>query len=178
MPSKDPDIKEYPYGEWALAPLIGRVTIAANNAQHLVLIIFDILVRDGDLARAIFFSLKSDAAQRDITLAAMAVRLRGAPELLERGRKAFQRLADLSGERNAAIHTIWAVEGSNKRYSPAPGAEHHKRLRQDDFEGQFSELAMNLGGMSSVLFELRTDILMHLHQIDGPQQRQRDPDQA
>src|SRR5690242_2454781 len=67
----------------ALAPVIGRITMKWGDIQCLVLIVLKHLMK-GDLMRArdIFFALKSDRTQRDVTMALAERFLTHEPELL------------------------------------------------------------------------------------------------
>ena len=63
----DPDLEKQ-YDEHAA--LVGHVTLAWSNIHSEVFAIFSLLCgMEGRRSEAIFFALKSDASQRDITLA-------------------------------------------------------------------------------------------------------------
>ena len=76
-------------------------------------------------ARDIFFDLKSDRLQRDITLAAGKTALAEHPALWERFETTLEKVNELAGERNAAVHTVWAIDwqywGMPSLYRPKVG---------------------------------------------------------
>jgi hypothetical protein len=69
----------------------------------------------------------------------------------ERFKTTIDKINDLAGERNAAVHTMWAIDwqywGGPALYFPkigvAPGAIPHKKLK-DDFSAQCAELNRKL----------------------------------
>ena len=102
-------------------------------------------------AQDAFFTLKSDRAQRDMALAAGTTALAEHPALLERFKATLEKINDLAGERNAAVHTMWAIDwqywGGPSFYfakiGVAPGAIPHEKLNED-FVAQFAELNQKL----------------------------------
>jgi hypothetical protein len=133
------------------ATLIGSVVIAYNKVQHLIFVLFVAFSGMPDeQASDVFFALKSDRSQRDIALAAGKTALAKHPTLWERFKTTIEKINDLAGERNAAVHTMWAIDWQYwglALYSPkigvAPGAIPHKRL-SDDFPAQCAELNRKL----------------------------------
>ena len=104
------------------AQLIGSVVIAYNKVQWVISVLFVALSgMPAEEARDIFFTLKSDRLQRDITLAAGKTALAGHPALWERFETTLEKVNELAGERNAAVHTMWAIDwqywGSRRRRS-------------------------------------------------------------
>lgn len=128
---------EEDYDELAL--LVGRATIAWSLVQSTVYLLFIMMLgRSHEEAAALFFSIKTDTGQRDMTLALAEARLKTAPDLIQRYRAAFARVGALAGERNAAIHTLWLVQGET--VTPNPLATHHKRLNVEKHREQFARL--------------------------------------
>jgi hypothetical protein len=141
------------------AVLIARVTIGWNHIQYRILQIF---VRLSGLsfeeAKAIIYTLKSDASQRDITIALAKVVLeKRNPDALKMMLKLFDAIGRASGERNAAAHTLWVLFPDDNTIGPHPELPKHHRLT-DDHIGQFKDL-LNLyysfeRGMVNILFAL------------------------
>jgi hypothetical protein len=137
----------------AHATLIGSIVIAYNEVQYLVFVLF--VAFSGmpfEQARSVFFALKSDRSQRDITLAAGETALADHPALWDRFKRSVNQINELAGERNAAVHTMWAIDwqywGGPSLYfadkiGPAPGAIPPKKLK-DDFPAQCAELSRKL----------------------------------
>ena len=115
-------------------------------------------------AQDAFFTLKSDRAQRDMALAAGTTALAEHPALLERFKATLEKINDLAGERNAAVHTMWAIDwqywGGPSFYFPkigvAPGAIPHEKLNED-FVAQFAELNQKLHEQFVELERIRSE---------------------
>ncbi len=59
------------------AKLIGQIAILMNTLQSIVNAIYiTVIGTDFEVAQAVFFSVKSDAGQRDLTMAAVRARLK------------------------------------------------------------------------------------------------------
>jgi hypothetical protein len=141
----------------AHAELLGRVTIAWNRLQYIFFLIFTALSgMPVGKAQAVYFTLKADTAQRDITAKVAAVALKSRPVLLERFTKIMKAVNDLAGQRNAATHTIWDIEETSGMVEPTPGAKHHGSL-EEDFADQFRRLEASLGRHYSDLVELQRE---------------------
>jgi hypothetical protein len=134
------------------AKLVGSVVIAYNRVQHLIFVLF--VAFSGmptERASDIFFALRSDRSQRDVALAAAKTALVEHPNLWELFKTTIDKINDLAGERNAAVHTMWAIDwqywGGPSLYFPkigvAPGAIPHKKLKED-FSAQCAELNRKL----------------------------------
>jgi hypothetical protein len=134
------------------ATLIGSVVIAYNKIHWVISVLF--VAFSGmptEEARDVFFALKSDRLQRDITLAAGKTALAEHPALWERFETTLEKVNELAGERNAAVHTMWAIDwqywGVPSLYFPKVGVASeailHEKLK-DDFPAQFAELNQKL----------------------------------
>jgi hypothetical protein len=144
------------YGDHAA--LICRVTIKWNTVQMMVYLLFRQLCKlPSDQAQAIFFGLKADSAQRDITRDLAAVVLAPHKALADRTKTAISNLDRLAGERNAAVHTMWAVMSLEGDVTPVPGLRHHGKLEKD-FTSQFQRLERDLSTLLEQFLELRNDI--------------------
>lgn len=135
------------------AKTLGYVTIKYNEAQAFVLHIFiNLSGAERHVARTMFFSMKSDAGQRDMTIAMARVLMVNeegeATDECKRVITAIESLAKLAGERNAAIHTMWYLDGEDSESPdsppdywmiPDPNSIPHPRLQQD-VEKQFTAL--------------------------------------
>ena len=145
------------------AQLIGSVVIAYNRVQWLISVLFVAFSGMPDeQAQDVFFAVKSDGVQRDIALAAGKTALAKHPALWEGFRTVIAEINDLAGERNAAVHTMWAIDsqywGGPALFFPkigvASGAIPHKRLKAD-FQAQCAELNEKLQRLSVELERLR-----------------------
>jgi len=155
------------------AKTIGMVTIKYNEAQAAVLVIF-VLLSDlnRDVARTLFFSVKSDAGQRDMTIALANTKLAEThPEDRRNVVAAIENLSSLSGERNAAIHTMWYLDESfpvkptskKKQWViPDRNSVPHRKL-QTDALSQFKELVGKLEKARILLMfnALKVSLLQH-----------------
>lgn len=88
--------------------LVGRVCLAWNQAHYAVYHLFETLT-GATSSWEIFWTVKADSAQRDITLAAANHLLQKQPDLLTPLKKTFSELGGLAGERNAIVHTPFAT---------------------------------------------------------------------
>ena len=143
------------------ALLIGRISVAANTVQYFVFNLFWLVCQiDIELARAIFFSVKSDAGQRDMTFAAAKSRLILTEEetLLTRIGKMLDQAGKLAGERNAFIHTMWMMQGSDKQMNPSPYSVPHPKLQTHRIKSQADELHKKLSSLVMPMAVLTTDV--------------------
>ena len=126
--------------------LIGRIVVTINSAHWCVFEMMGILLNTSrEDTTPIYYSLKADAAQRDLTLAIMSDRLSEPSEadLAKRISITINDLGKASGLRNAFIHTHWSMEWGNDKLVVTDGKPHPK-LRMDDLFGQGSELLATL----------------------------------
>jgi hypothetical protein len=117
--------------EEVLAEKIGKMTIAWNDCQGIVFMIFHSLL-DSDLGRAvaIFFAIKSDTGQRDITIGLAKYVLASKPGLLGELTAIFTTFNATAGRRNDFIHAIW--RDSEKAGAFAVWFDVRKRLSGKD----------------------------------------------
>jgi hypothetical protein len=140
------------------AMLIGRVTMQWTTIQAAVSHLFRRFSGLDPLrAEAIFFAVKSDTIQRDMTLAAARIALSPFPDLLERTESLFAKIGRLSSERNAATHTMWAVKMPEGRVTPYPSSNQHRRLKIDDHRAQFEQLIAQLNDTFRKAVQLEAD---------------------
>ena len=142
------------------ARIIGHLTIVWNTAQHTILQIFE-AVSDlsPEAAQAVFFAVKSDSGQRDITMALCEAELpQNDSDLLPAISSGIKRLNKVAGDRNAAIHTMWDIGAAVNDGMMLPSRKiqhHHKRLSADaaqQFSLAFQEIvAINHGLSESLL---------------------------
>lgn len=138
------------------AMTLGHVTIKYNEAQAFVLHIFiNLSGAERHIARTMFFSMKSDSGQREMTVAMARVVMvddRGITDECKRVVAAIENLSKLAGERNAAIHTMWYLDSEEEessdapvtyRMGPDPNSIAHPKL-QKDVEKQFKALIKKL----------------------------------
>jgi hypothetical protein len=152
MTSEYPDFEKM-YDEHAA--LVGHVTLAWSNVHSQVFRIFALLCDPiGKRSEAVFFALKSDASQREITLAVINETL--SEPLRKRARVIFGRINRLAGERNLAAHTMWATLMPTGRVIPNPSVRKPPRL-EDDFERQFQALNGKLRELFRELMQFNHD---------------------
>ena len=141
------------------ALIIGQITMQWTTIQVAISYIFRRLSGlDKVRAEIIFSCVKSDATQREVTLALARALLAPQPELLGRLEKLFDKIGRYSGERNAAAHTMWAVKLPEGLVIPYPTASHHRRLKVHDHITQFDRLLNNLGKAFREVMKLDADI--------------------
>jgi hypothetical protein len=91
-----------------LAPLIGHMTIEWNDIQATVFMIFHALMgTEINKSISIFFAIKSDTAQRDITLSLVREVLSRYSTLVSGLVTLFGAINKTAGRRNDFIHAIW-----------------------------------------------------------------------
>ncbi|MDR6624470.1 hypothetical protein [Caulobacter segnis] len=124
------------------AALVGEVTLAWNHTVHQLLRIFCHLTGLEDpLASAIFFSHKSDAAQRGmVKIVAQVVGL--TQDDLVKLTKLLKRLEEVSSNRNLAAHTIFGVtmfDPETNLWGPkvVPALMGQDKRLEPDFAAQF-----------------------------------------
>lgn len=133
----------------AHAEAIGKVTISWSMCQLLVFALFyDLSGMTWENARAVFFALKSDATQREVT-AALAQTLTGTRSPKKKIISAIDRLTQLAGERNATVHTMWQV--SDEGLVPAQGISHFPKLDTANPQKQFELLDAKLTSTHAAL---------------------------
>ena len=151
--------------------LIGRVTIAYNQVQFLLTILFtQVLWGDRELAKAMFDALNSDRGQRDIIRAAASVTLAPHPALHARASALLDRANDISGLRNAAVHTFWDQDLVSGQFIPVPGSRASKRLEELPSQ-QFEKVLLELSALYDDLISLAEDVGLTLALHDRFQTR-------
>lgn len=106
MASGDEDWRE-------LYEMIGRIVVTSNTAHWCVFEMMGILLNTSRAdTTPIYYTLKADSAQRDLTLAIAQDRLVHPEEepLLAKLTAEVNALGRLSGQRNAFIHSHWTME--------------------------------------------------------------------
>lgn len=162
---KDAAIRAYA----AHAEIVGTVACAWNGAQESLYLMFVALMgmRKAE-AEAIFFALKADSAQRNVTRDLANVVLAANTALLKRTKDVINALGDLGGERNAAVHTMWRASVETSSIGPSPLVKHHGALKPNH-RTQFFELARKLVDLEGTLMELADEIRRHLASPDKSQ---------
>jgi hypothetical protein len=97
-----------------------------------------------------------DRIQRQLLLSVGSVALEKYPDMRERLEKTITELDRLAGDRNAAIHTYWAIDLPTGKILAHRRISQHKRLRAD-FEVQFNQLLHALSDHWISLWDLRID---------------------
>jgi hypothetical protein len=148
------------------AAMLGHVSLAWNDCHFMVFNIFHTLSGMAWMqAQAVFFALKADQAQRDITAALLQSAL-GTPSgaaILERGTQLLGQIGGLAGERNAATHTMWATLMPDRKVAPTPMIIPPKTLKED-FSAQFEHLRVRLRKLFIDLVKYHGELAVHLAQ--------------
>ncbi len=139
----------------AHAELIGRVTIAWNDLHRVIGELFEEF-SDSEAARQRYWSVRSDAGQRNLAFAAGMAALRLFPELRQRFETTMVEIDRLAGDRHAALHTYWTRKFPDRKIGPHEQVKRHGRLR-DDFVKQFTELVKKLSHYQTQLWNLHID---------------------
>lgn len=123
------------------AALIGHVTIVWNDTHDLVYHIFEDASGVGEvMAKALFHTLRSDAGQRDLTLAAVRVRLGASAPRFASLKSIFGSISACASARNEAIHTSWGYELLlNEATGEFKMGDIGKRPRHTNDDGKSSE---------------------------------------
>jgi hypothetical protein len=132
------------------AELIGHVVVSWNEVHWFMYVLFATFSgMPEQQARDVFFSIRSDASQRELTLAAGKFALAGRPHLWARLQDVMSAIDKLAGERNAAVHTMWGLNlwealkslpdtPIQMSVGPLKGSRHGSL--KGDFSKQFEEL--------------------------------------
>lgn len=152
---------------------IGAIVVTMNTAHWLVFEMMSLLLNTSrEDTVPIYYSLKADAAQRDLTLAIAADRLTHPIEagLLSRISAAVNDLGKLSGVRNAFIHTHWMQQSSSSGVRFACEGKPHPKLDLNDPLGQAKKLLTSLDELIDRLGDL-CDELEAAPSVQALQQR-------
>jgi hypothetical protein len=139
------------------AELIGRVALLWSDVHQHIGQLFEQFTPSAE-ERKRYWDTPSDNAQRQLARAAASVALREYPDLRERFEKTLDEIDRLAGDRNAAIHSYWAIDLPNGKILPHRSVPPHKSLRAD-FEVQFKQLMEKLSNIWIDLFDLDMDYL-------------------
>jgi hypothetical protein len=137
------------------AALIGRVTLMWSDVHAQVGQLFEDFCASEE-ARKRYWETQSDRTQRQLLLAVGSVALQDYSDLRGRLEKTLAEIDRLAGDRNAAIHTYWAIDLPAEKILPHRRIPSHKRLRAD-FEVQFDQLLERLSDHWLSLFDLHID---------------------
>jgi hypothetical protein len=139
------------------AELIGRVALQWSAVQQQIGQLFE-QFSASDEERKRYWDTPSDLAQRRLVRTAGSIALREYPGLLARLEKTLDEIDRLAEDRNAAIHSYWAIDLPNGKILPHRRVPPHKSLRAD-FEVQFKQLLGKLTDIWIDLFDLGIDYL-------------------
>lgn len=144
--------------EWAkLHTLIGRIVISTNSAHWCVFEAMSILLNTSrEETTPIYYSLKADAAQRDLTIAIASDTLTDPSEtdLLKRLNGTITELGVAAGVRNAFIHSHWKQVYSGGEFSWACDGKPHPKLNLSDPLGQAEKFLADMDVLIGKLLEL------------------------
>lgn len=100
-----------PVSKKALAAWLGEFTMTWNDIHFsLFFILWRLMSKDSMRSEAIFFALRSDRAQRDLTTRTAKAVLGPWPDLCKRLIAAIERIGKLNGRRNDFIHAMWIAD--------------------------------------------------------------------
>jgi hypothetical protein len=137
------------------AELIGRVTVVWNDVHRQVGQLFEDFCASAE-ARDQYWDIQNDSRQRRRLLSEGTFALQEYPDLYERLEKTLAAIDDLAQDRNATIHTYWAIDLPAGKILAHRQVPSHKSLRPD-FEEQFNELLKKLSDQWRSLWNLRID---------------------
>ena len=137
------------------AELIGRVAVVWNDVHVQAGQLFEAFCASAE-ERKQYWDIPNDHAQRRRLLCEGTFALQEYPDLYERLEETLAEIDHLQQDRNAAIHTYWAVDFPAGKILPHRQVPSHKRLRPD-FEQQFNELLKKLSEHWRSLWHLRID---------------------
>jgi hypothetical protein len=141
------------------AELIGRVTVAWNDLNQILSILFEMLSGlPPEKANAIYSTPQSDRAQRDMLMAVAKIALEPHPSIWLPFKTCMEGINSLSSQRNAAIHTSWVLKIPGNEFAPSPILPKHKALKAD-FASQFQDLKAALHNKGFELLEIRKRLL-------------------
>jgi hypothetical protein len=137
------------------AALIGHVTLMWSDVHAQVGQLFEDFCASEE-ARKRYWETQSERTQRQRLLSVGSVALQDYPDLRERLETTLAEIDRLATDRNAAIHTYWAIDFPAGKILPHRRVPPHKSLRAD-FEVQFNELLEKLSDHWLSLFDLHID---------------------
>ena len=112
------------------AALIGRVTLMWSDVHAQVGQLFEDFCASEEVRKR-YWETQSDRTQRQLLLAVGSVVLQDYPDLRGRLEKTLAEIDRLAGDRNAAIHTYWAIDLPAEKILRHQRIPSHKRLRAD-----------------------------------------------
>jgi hypothetical protein len=140
-----------------LAGWIGGLTILWKDCQAAIYMMFhEALDTDILKSQAVFFTLRSDGTQRDVTAALLKVALYLHPELADKAIRAINDFGRIAGKRNDFIHAIW-------HFPPGSDAgkvwmDVRKNLKGKDPIEEIKKLIAELEAMFLTLTEIRIEV--------------------
>jgi hypothetical protein len=138
------------------AELIGRVTLMWSDVHRQIGQLFEQFVEPDEERKRAYWDMPSDAHQRQLARPAGSIALKEYPDLLGRFEQVLDAVDSIARDRNAAIHTYWAIDLPAGKIIPHRRVPPHKALR-DDFEVQFKQLLEKLQDHWLALFDLNID---------------------
>lgn len=161
-----------------LCYLIGAITIASNAAYEQLFRLF--WMASGlskEAAEAIFFSIKSDSGQRNITRSIISCSKKVQENHKVNALEWIEFLEKKSSERNAAIHTMWdgqeLMDGKVLSSSKISKEYHHKKLSNNvvnQFGSLINELfraTLELSKAAKIFEILKTESIEDVKKING-----------
>jgi hypothetical protein len=143
----------------ALAPYIGKVTIAWNEIQFALLLIFTRLVGDRKLAHSIFFAAPTDRIQQRMVKDALdAVLAPSHADLGKRIKKAIDGINRFNDRRNDTIHALWVTDYISGELTPIQMRSTLRGKALADLKKEMKQLSEELMIHASLLLTLQMDL--------------------
>lgn len=143
-----------------LALKIGRANMVWNDVHMEIFLLFkELSGMNFHNAEAVFFSIRTDSAQRDMTLALAKSALWNQPSQFDQIKSTINLVGKLASERNAAIHMAWIVNDGSDRPSPYLRVNPHPGLK-DDAIAQFDALESALIDIFLKLSKIRKSLTL------------------
>lgn len=134
-----------------LAYHIGRVTMRWNDVQFWFYAAFQRMLR-GSGARAVFFAIRTDRAQRDMVRELASDMLKDWPDLLAELNARIEDANQLAGRRNDALHAMWDYGPSGDKANVHLPL--NNRLKGKDAVTELTALYEQLGALETKLVPL------------------------
>lgn len=141
----------------ALAPYIGKVTIAWNDIQFAIHFIFVDLLRDRKLGRSLFFSVSSDRAQQRMVMEAIDAVLQPVDAALAaKLKKRIKGLQAFGARRNEVVHALWTQEFDTMALTPL---QPRSSLKGKNLKTEMNKLTDELMLEASALLSMRFEMI-------------------
>jgi hypothetical protein len=147
---------------------IGKITLAWNDLHLFVFSIFWRLNGNHALrSKAIFFAVRADRTQRDMTMALVQQEMTGVPLLQQAAIDALNEIGNLSGRRNAVIHAMWAFEADWDQGTATVFAPSSPKLARKRLGEELDKLYEDLVRLGARLASINKDVIKFCEIVDS-----------